>query len=363
LWIIFRYLTRQVLLSMLAVAAVLLLVFMSGRFLQYLAQAAAGDISAGVLFAIMGYRLPEFMELILPLSMFIGILLAYGRMYLESEMTVLFACGVSDRQLIGLSMGSGLFVTAIVAAMSFYLTPLGMQQVDRIFTEQAQMTEFEMLAPGRFQSLSSGDRVTYTEALSDDKRELRNVFMAEGGRDGESVVLMMADRGTQVVDENGRFLVLHGGTRFEGRPGGLAFDATTFEAYGLRIESPTAGRERRSEESIPTHELRRSDDLELRALYHWRVALPVMVPVVTLLAVRLSRVNPRQGRFFNLLPAILIYISYLALLIVGRDAIATGDMPDWLGLWWVHAIYLALGLALQFGPAMLQRRRVTHAAA
>lgn len=364
MWIIFRYLNRQILTSMLAVALVLLLVFMSGRFIKYLANAAAGEISGGVLFAIMGYRLPEFLELILPLSMFIGILLAYGRMYLESEMTVLFACGVSDRQLIALSMGSGLLITGIVAALSLYITPLGMQQVDRIFTEQSQMTEFEMLAPGRFQSIGGGERVTYTEAMSDNKRELYNVFLAEGGRHGDSVVLMMADKGTQIVDEDGeRFLVLHNGSRFEGHPGGVSFDATTFDAYGMRIEVPGNGYERRSEEAIPTQALRRSDNPENRALFHWRVALPVLVPIVTLLAVRLSRVNPRQGRFFHLLPAILLYISYLALLIVGRDGIASGSMPDWLGLWWVHGIYLLLALVLYAYPSWQRRRRASLAVA
>ena len=98
--IVFRYLTRQVIISMLAVSGILLLVFMSGRFIKYLADAAAGELAGDVLFQIMAYRFPGFLELILPLGFFIGILLAYGRMYLESEMTVLFACGVSDKQLL-----------------------------------------------------------------------------------------------------------------------------------------------------------------------------------------------------------------------------------------------------------------------
>ncbi len=359
MFIIFRYLSRQLLVTMVAVAIVLLLVFMSGRFLQYLASAAQGDISAGVLFAVMGYRMPEFLELILPLSFFLGILLTYGRMYLDSEMTVLSACGVSDRQIILLTLGPGFLVMAIVASMSLWLTPAGIQQVDRIFTEQAQMTEFEMLAPGRFQSVGSGDRVTYTEALSDDKRELFNVFMAEGGEGRERVTLMMADRGTQIVDEEagGRFLVLHGGSRFEGRPGSGAFDATTFEAYGLRIERPSDARQRQSEEGLSTLELRHSEDPELRAMYHWRVALPLLVPVITVLGVRLSKVNPRQGRFFHLLPAMLIYISYLGLLILGRDALANEEIPEWLGLWWVHALYLAGAIVLVLWPEWRLKRQ------
>ncbi|MDX1801473.1 MAG: LptF/LptG family permease, partial [Marinobacter sp.] len=182
--IIFRYLTRQVLVNMLAVSGVLLLVFMSARFIKYLAEAAAGEISADVLFLVMGYRFPSFLELILPLGFFIGILLAHGRMYMESEMTVLFACGVSERKVLTQTLGAGLIVMLLVGATSLYITPWGFKQLESLMNQQRKATEFEMLVPGRFQSIASGKRVTYTESVSDDRRELRGVFIAEFGEDG-----------------------------------------------------------------------------------------------------------------------------------------------------------------------------------
>ncbi|MDX1635414.1 MAG: LPS export ABC transporter permease LptF [Marinobacter sp.] len=357
--IIFRYLTRQVMISMLAVSGILLMVFMSGRFIKYLADAAAGELSGDVLFQIMAYRFPGFLELILPLGFFIGILLAYGRMYLESEMTVLYACGVSERQVLGQTLVGSLLVMLVVAAMSLYVSPWGMKQVEAIFNEQRQATEFEMLAPGRFQDLAGGGRVTYTKALSDDKRELQGVFIAEFAPDGQGLTLISADTGSQFIDEatGSRFLVLEEGTRFQGVPGQLDFDATRFEAYGLKVEGGSAS-QRREEEAISTLELMNSSDPEARALLHWRFSLPLIVPIVTLLAVRLSRVNPRQGRFFHLLPAMLLYILYLGLLIVARDALADQKVPEWLGMLWVHALFLALALWLMFGPAWLRKRRL-----
>ncbi|WP_328184589.1 LPS export ABC transporter permease LptF [Marinobacter sp. OP 3.4] len=357
--IIFRYLTRQTLITMLAVSGVLLLVFMSGRFIKYLAEAAAGELAGDVLFAIMAYRFPGFLELILPLGFFIGILLAYGRMYLESEMTVLFACGVSDRQVLGHTLVAALVVMLVVGAMSLWVTPWGMKNVDRIFHEQSQVTEFEMLAPGRFQTLESGGRVTYTEALSDDKRKLQGVFIAEYSEADQQLSLVVAEEGSQFVDEDtgSRFLVLQDGARFQGLPGELDYAITEFQAYGLKVaEQDVRGGE--DEEGMSTAQLMASDDPELRALLHWRFSLPLIVPVVTLLAVRLSRVNPRQGRFFHLLPAMMIYILYLGLLIVARDALASGRVPEWIGMAWVHVLFLALGLWLQFGPAWLRRRRL-----
>ena len=357
--IIFRYLARQVMISMLAVSGILLLVFMSGRFIKYLADAAAGEIAGDVLFQIMAYRFPGFLELILPLGFFIGILLAYGRMYLESEMTVLYACGVSEKQLLGKTLLASIPVMLTVGAMSLYVSPWGMKQVEQIFNEQRQATEFELLAPGRFQTLSSGGRVTYTEGLSDDKRRLQGVFIAEyGGRD-EGLSIITAREGSQLIDEEtgSRFLVLEEGARFEGKPGELAFDVTGFEAYGLRVQSGKASN-RALEEGVSTKALMASDKPEDRAMLHWRFTLPLIVPIVTLLAVRLSRVNPRQGRFFHLLPAMLVYITYLGLLIVARDALESGKVPEWIGLLWVHLLFLGLGLWLQFGPAWLYRRRL-----
>lgn len=359
--IVFRYLTRQVMISMLAVSGILLLVFMSGRFIKYLADAAQGELAGDVLFQIMAYRFPGFLELILPLGYFIGILLAYGRMYLESEMTVLFACGVSDRQVLKQTLiGSGLVMLA-VGAMSLYVSPWGMEQVERIFNEQRKATEFEMLAPGRFQDLSSGERVTYTEALSDDKRQLQGVFIAEISRDKPGISIVSAEVGSQLVDsETGsRFLILEEGARYQGVPGQLDYQVTTFDAYGLKVLAGDA-RDRELEEAVSTLELMASDRPEDRAMLHWRFSLPLIVPIVTLLAVRLSRVNPRQGRFFHLLPAMLVYILYLGLLIVARDALADGKVPEWIGMLWVHALFLALGLWLQFGPAWLHRRRLTR---
>ena len=359
LTIIFRYLTRQVMISMLAVSGILLMVFMSGRFIKYLAEAAAGELSGDVLFQIMAYRFPGFLELILPLGFFIGILLAYGRMYLESEMTVLFACGISERQVLGQTLVASTLVMLIVGTMSLFVSPWGMKQVERIFNEQRKATEFEMLAPGRFQALGSGGRVTYSEALSDDRQELRGVFIADFSNPDQGPTLISADKGSQLLDETtgSRFLVLQNGTRFSGTPGLLDYDAVEFEAYGLKVQGG-AGRDRILDEGVSTRELLLSSDPEHRAMLHWRFSLPLIVPIVTLLAVRLSRVNPRQGRFFHLLPAMLLYILYLGLLIVARDALEDGKIPEWLGLFWVHGIFLGLGLWLQFGPAWLRRRRL-----
>ena len=88
--------------------------------------------------------------------------------------------------------------------------------------------------------------------------------------------------------------------------------------------------------------------LRNKAELQWRISLPILVFIVTLMAVPLSRVNPRQGRYLKLLPAILLYMAYLTILIAARGALEKGKLPMALGLWWVHALFLLIGLGLLY---------------
>lgn len=354
--IVFRYLSREVLVTLSAVSAVLLVIIMSGRFIKYLAQAAQGVLDPSVLFLIMGYRMPGFLQLILPLGLFLGILLAYGRLYLDSEMTVLSATGMSNRRLLGYSMAPAAIVAVIVAWLSLGLAPQGVAEVAKIFNQQDAMTEFDTLVPGRFQAMKDGSRVTYTEGLSDDRGQLAGVFISEkrmqrqveGEKPKQSgITVLVAEKGRQVIQADGsRYLILENGYRYDGNPGQADYRATQYETHGVLLPKPSVSAEIGEREAVPTRELIGSDEPRYQAELQWRLSIPLLVFIVTLLAVPLARVNPRQGRFLKLLPAILLYMAYLALLIGARGQLDKGKIPLELGLWWVHALFLLIGAAL-----------------
>ncbi|TRO33302.1 LPS export ABC transporter permease LptF [Pseudomonas sp. ALS1131] len=352
--IVFRYLSREVLVTLSAVSAVLLVIIMSGRFIKYLAQAAQGVLDPGVLFLIMGYRIPGFLQLILPLGLFLGFLLAYGRLYLDSEMTVLSATGVSQQRLTAYSMAPALIVALLVGWLSLGLAPQGVASVARILSEQDALTELDTLVPGRFQSLRDGSRVTYSQELSPDRSELRGVFMSEkrfstDGRSERGITVLVAESGRQEIQDDGsRYLILENGYRYDGEPGEADYRAIQYDTYGVLLPKPEVAIEASEREATPTRELLGSSDPRMQAELQWRLSLPLLVFIVTLLAVPLSKVNPRQGRFLKLLPAIFLYMAYLGLLIAARGALDKGRLPAALGLWWVHAIFFAIGLLLLY---------------
>ncbi|MDF1762345.1 MAG: LPS export ABC transporter permease LptF, partial [Oleibacter sp.] len=312
--ILFRYLARELAGSLIAVTIVLLMILMSGRLIQQLASAAAGEVSLEIVFYTLLLRLPSFLEMILPLAFFISILLSYGRLYTENEMTILTATGFSERRLLFYTMIPAVFITALVALFSLYLSPLGAEKMEALYQKQAELTEFELLAPGRFQSMKGGSRVTYTESLSADKKIMNNVFIADGN------TILLADEGSQYIsDETGsRYLELKNGKRFDITTGSLEYQTLSFQQYGVKIADEPEARRRLRKEAVPTQQLLGSDNPQYQAQFQWRVSLIIMVPLITLIAFPLSKVNPRQGRFARLFPAMILFMVYISVLISMR---------------------------------------------
>ena len=173
--------------------------------------------------------------------------------------------------------------------------------------------------------------------------------LSRAGDKQRGISVLVADSGRQEIRPDGsRYLILENGFRYDGTPGQADYRAIQYDRYGVLLPKPEVAGELNEREGIPTAQLLGSDNLRHQAELQWRLSLPLLVFVVTVLAVPLAQVNPRQGRFLKLLPAILLYMGYLALLIAMRGQLEKGRLPPALGLWWVHGLFLAIGLLLLY---------------
>ena len=125
----------------------------------------------------------------------------------------------------------------------------------------------------------------------------------------------------------------------------------------LSVRLPEAETGPASLESRPTLDLLRATSLKERAELHWRIALPVMAVALTLLAVPLSRLRPRQGRYSRVWVAVVIYFIYVSLASAAKVWIERGTLPEALGLWWVHAVVAALAAIVILWPGWIARLR------
>lgn len=344
---IFRYLAGDVLSHMVAVAFVLFLVVFSGRFIKYLAEAAVGDLTADILLPVMLYKLPSFFELILPLSLFIGILLSLGRLYADSEMVVLRACGVSPLRIAKYLTPVALATTLVVAAMSLELAPEGSARARMLLDDPRSSEGLGQLAEGRFKKQRGGNLVTYAERVSEDG-VMHQVFVVERqpGID-EQITVTQAESGQILFDEvsGRRYLELRNGTRYRGIAGAEQLDAVSFSTFGELIPE-TAGslRARTRVDAIPTQELWHSDNPKNIATLYWRISLPILVPIMTLIAIALSKTDARRGRYARLGTGLVMFLIYFIALTQSRSHLESGGSA--LGFALTHSIFALLAALL-----------------
>ncbi|KTD37512.1 permease [Legionella moravica] len=349
--IIFRYLTKEVFLTLVSLTAILMLIFMSNQFVQYLNRAASGNIPGVIIMKLMMLEMPNLMGLLLPLGFYIAVLLAYGRLYAESEMTVMVACGYGPNQLLKHSFIMALVVAIIVAGVMVFASPLIATERAKLLRSTGIKTLIQTIMPGRFHAINGGQQVFYVQSMNREHTKAEQVFLAKNSvKDGRiQWDILWADKAFAEMDPDTgeEYIVLQNGKEYQGIPGHADYQVARFADYKSRLPHPIV----RINEDIRTAKTAsllpfNNPDREKAAELQWRLSIPVMVLALTFVAVPLSRVSPRSGKYAKLLPAIVIYILYANFMFVARDAIVSGTIPLWIGMSWIHLAVVFLGLFL-----------------
>lgn len=351
-----RYILREVVLTWLAVTGVLLVILLTNQLARVLQRAAENQYPQSVVLELIWLGALQNLTVLMPIGLLLGVVLAFGRLYHDSEMAAALACGVGRSTLyvpVGLL---AVLVTAIMAWLTMFLAPESIARSLSLRNAALQQGQFAPVVPGRFRTFGGSDVVVYAEGAEPDGT-LTNVFV-ERDREG-AVEVALAQRAKHSVGRDGmtHTITLYDGERFEGTPGSPKFRIMRFAENTIPVEVPKLSDAITALEAEPTDELLQSPNRDKRAELHWRIAMPVMCVVLTLLAVPLSRLRPREGRYARLLQAILIYFVYSTFLSAGKVWLARGTVPDYLGLWWVHVVVLVLAFASISGPRVIARLR------
>lgn len=345
--LIARYLIKETIKSQVAVFFILMAIFITLRFVRILGDASDGDIPAGFVAGFIALYAPILASLVLPISAFLGVMLAHGRFYVDSEMTVLRACGVSEWYVARIMLLLSTLVMVVAAVITFYLSPLAAESEYSLREKASSQAGLTALVPGRFQQTGNQQAVIFAHDVNTSNDSLQRVFLSQKQNEDGKVRVVYAQSGEVELDADGtRHLILRNGNQYEGKEGRADFRVLTFDEYKIQISEESEAEERTRTSALPTLSLLEDDSQESFAELQWRLAIPLSIPLLMLVAVPLAAVNPRQGRFGKIFPAILLYLGYFLLLLASRRVLEDGKLPRELGLWWVHILMLVIGIGL-----------------
>ena len=341
-----RYIFREVAITWLGVTMVLLLILLTQQFAKVLGDVAKGRLPKNAAFEVIGLSAAQYLTIVVPISLFLAIMLALGRLYRDSEMPAMMACRVGPggiyRPLLWLIVPLSLGV----AWLSIEGAPQALVAIDRVGAEARRKADLASIEPGKFTVLGPDQAVVYGERVTPDGL-MEKVFMQRLIGDGV-IEVVIAELGEMVEsdDPNVRMLVLHNGRRYEGVPGTLQFRVVEFVEHGIPYRLPSLQPPDPRPRAMKFLDLMRSSELAHVAEFQWRIGIPLSTVILAFLAVPLSRAQPRSGRYGRIAIGLLVFIIYLNMLSAAKAWIEQATISPALGIWWVHGVMLLFTLGL-----------------
>lgn len=348
--ILCRYFVRELLLNLLGITAALVSILMMNEFMFMLPKISSGQLTLLVGLEIMLLQLPEFITFLLPLGLYLSIFLVIGRWCAENEMVVCYACGISRTKFYSYITTIAVIFAIIIGSLSFALVPLAHALRINVQRRAVATLSISKVLPRRFQPIDSNGGVVYAGHRSDEDI-INDVFVARPIiKPGQvsSWEVIAASSAEQKTGPGGLpFIWFKSGSRTVVNPGQMNLERTDFKTYGLALVAPDVPISRRID-LLSTGNLLHiiHQSTSAMAEWQWRWAMPLSVIIMSLLAIPIAQVKPRQGKFGRFLPAILIYIAYANLLFATRSLISSGKLSPLLGMWCVHLLFAILALFL-----------------
>ena len=335
--IIDRYIIKEVVTTWLAVMFVLLVVVTSVEIVQFLKWFLQGELTTTTVVPLFINSQLKVLVLLIPVSLFLGVLLALSRLYMDSEMTAMMSGGIGPRHWFRSMLMVALPISFLVLLMTLFMRPwVALQRAD-INAEIRNVSIISTFAPGRFNRTPDGEAVIFMEEISKDGNTMSNVFQ-RFHKGGETHVDLALSARKVTYDNGLDYLLFEDGKHYVGEPGESDYQIVDYEEYGVVVPAPEDRSYPLRVQALSTAELWRSDNPEHKAELDWRITLPVSTLVIVMMALPLSQTTPRGGRYSKLALGILLYLIYSNLLGIGQTWIAKGVVPYWIGTSWVHVL-------------------------
>ena len=334
-----RYIIRQVLgplIMTLGVAAMLLLLERMLRLFDFVVN-QGGPVE--VVFRLLGSLVPHYLGLALPLGLFLGVLVAFRKLSMNSELDAIGASGVGLKRILRPLLMLTVALMAINVALVSYVQPFSRYAYFGLVFDLRSGALGASIKVGEFVNLSD-NMVLRIEESRNNGAELIGVFLERTLKDGRRLTIT-ADRGGFFSTSNRQHVILrlYNGRLVNLNEGHGKPRVLTFDVQDIRIELPTfeafrdRGKEyleltmpelwaRLDEPSLDTTEYN-----QMRGNLHWRLTITLLFLFAPFLGCALGITNKRTGRSLGLVVGITLVIVFNELLEVGETMIAGGAAP------------------------------------
>ena len=327
--ILSKSLNMEVFRSSIGVLLIFFLLVVGSRIVGYFEQAAEGNIDPGIILSVITLRFPDFITLLIPLSFFLGLLITIGRLNSEGEIHGYFSAGLSKFNLIKFLLPQAFIYFFITLVLSLYIAPYTKNLSKDLLVIDSFEEQIDAIQSDEIVSLDDGGFLYVQTA---DEGLIKGVKLFQVDEDNSFIVIsdeLLTTEKDKTIELN-----LKNGSFYGGLFSESSKIISNFDNFNFEIDK----------------NMSQSNDLSLtklfdyssasdQATFQWNISIPITILILLLYGIYISSSKPREGKFSFMLPGMLIYVSYLSLLILGREFIS--DNPGSIfNLWFIHGLFI-----------------------
>jgi lipopolysaccharide export system permease protein len=342
-----------------AVTICTVLMFIFGCYIaaRYLEDAVQGQLPGSTVILLILLRITIALEVLLPTTLYLSVVIALGRLYSDAEMTAMFACGISMARVLKSVFFVSVITGMIVACFSLYIRPWAWGQFFELKARAKANFDMTRMKSGNFYEIENGERVIFADKVDNQKNRAESVFI-QTKRDDKLQIIYSKQARQYTDDTTGTpILVFYDGYLYEFPQFGKEGRILEFENLAMHLEHEDVMQTEYKVKAASTEHLVRSNNMEEIAELQWRLAAPLSTILLALLGVPLSRSSPRQGKYSKVTMAVLIFAVYYNLSAMTKKWVGQGVVGIIPGIWWVQMLLAVLLLVLLWRPHLLFRWR------
>jgi lipopolysaccharide export system permease protein len=340
--IIRRYIISEIARPAANILFLMVAIFASYTAITYLTDAVGGMMLPGHVGAMIVLRIGMALEILLPTTLYLSVIIALGRLYKDSEMTALAACGMGTRSIVGPVCMLAIPVAVFAGGASLFIRSAAYTQIYDLRAKARANFEIAQLESDRFLEIEDGRYTFFSEEIDRQRGIAYKVFLRERKEDAWVVIQAaeMIDGGRN--SQGYPVLILRNGQLVEFAQSGKGGNIIHFEQAHYPLVSQQSGQRKYRRKAAPTSHLLQSASLEDIAELQWRLSTPLSTVLLALLGIPLARTNPRKGKYAKLGTALIIFAVYYQLFVIAKTQVENGNVSPAIGIWWVPTLLAAL---------------------
>ena len=339
--IIVLYILKQVTKTIFFTFLILFGILFFNESIQFLEKASRGDLYPSLLIPVLFYSLPAILEVSIPISVFLGILISIYNLNKTNELSFIYQLGIGQKNLTFVTLIPVIFCSFFVFFNSFYFVPQSNENLSFLSDSQSFSDKFKLMGEGKINTFPDLGGIIFAKEASD--RGFKDVFANFNSENTDLILNSKEVLGSSQDEKLNKLTFESGNLVIPSQSGTIDLE---FEELFFLFNKKQKLAEKNIEKMSLSLLIQEDINEDFYTEFLKRLSLSLMLIISSLVAIPLSLRMAKKGRFTMILSGLVIFLTYYGLVQGQKVLVLESSFSSFQVFSVLHFIFVTIWLLL-----------------